>query len=147
MTRNTTNGCRILPVNRLAASMALALLLSLGFGQSRDNRYEGTWKAVKITCLNGATREQRTQESRLRFYSIELRPHHRAVARFVRQIKCRWSLRGATVKLLPRATRNRTNGRFTTINPPPILLSVSREGRILTRTFDGRTFTFVRTGK
>jgi hypothetical protein len=134
-------------VKRIPLSFAIAFAASLALGSSRDDRFAGTWPAVKITLTKNATKDQAAEESRLGFFSIELQPHHQATAQFVSPIDCRWKVEGSTLTLIPKVIKNSSPGESMTVRLPPILLKVSKDGKTLTRVFNGHIYTFAKEGK
>lgn len=128
---------RLLPLTLCAAGMASAAL-----GAPSDKQLEGHWPAVKIALMKNATKDQAAEESRLGFYSLDLKPHYRAELMYGVPVEGKWSLKGRTLELIPDVVHSNGPDGKVTVTLTPIYLKLDQDGKTLTRTFDGRIVVF-----
>ena len=111
----------------------------------------GQWTAVRVNNPKISVKDWPTYEREaLAWNSIKLLPHHKFEAMFAAPMEGTWSIKGVRVMLKCNVIKNSKddakNGIGFTFKPDPIPLTLSQDGKSLTRQFDGEIIIFRKNG-
>jgi hypothetical protein len=127
--------------------LALAAGLIAGGGPTKtallEKQLEGVWEAVQITHPKPVSaKEAASDKDELPWNQIHLMPGHKFEAQFTAPLEGKWVLKGANVILLTNPIGSSGSSMVVKIKLDPILLSIGKDGRSMTRTYARRSMVF-----